>query len=79
MNLLVKNTKDFNNQISNIRHTDKHTIQVDYPDFYKLITQQNINIIELIILTFPEKYIKMPNSRLLKQNYIKKYNIDPNI
>lgn len=77
VNILVNNAKAFNNTISNIRHTDRTTIQLDSPNFYKLISQQNINVIELVILTFPEKYIKIPNSKSLKDNYCKKYNTDP--
>ena len=71
----VKNAKNFNNQIENIRHTDRHTIPIDSPNFYKLISSNNISIIELIILSLPENFITKSNPEQIKEQYFKKYKL----
>lgn len=78
INDAVKHSKALSNQIANIRHTDRHTIPVDHPDFYKMITTQNSGIIELVLLSLPEKYISTNDPRELKQEYLKKYDVNPN-
>lgn len=72
----VKNAKELSNQISNIRHTDQHTIRVESPSLYKLIAQKNIALIELVVLSLPEKYISKHEPDELKNSYIKNYNVD---
>lgn len=75
LNEAVKNAKNFNNQIANIRHTDRHTIPIDSPNLYKLISSNNISIIELIILSLPEDFIAKHNPEQIKEQYFKKYKL----
>lgn len=71
----VTNAKDLNNQISNIRHTDKFTIPVDNQTFYKMVTAINFSIIELTIQSFPEDYVINKSATDLKTEYMLKYNL----
>lgn len=72
----VKNAKDLSNQIYNIRHTDQHTIPIDSPNFYKLIAENCISLVELVILSMPEKYIFTENAEKIKDSYLGKYKLD---
>lgn len=71
----VKNAKLLSNQIENVRHTDRHTIPVDSPDFYKLISSINISIIELVILSLPELFILGQKPDELKRKYIDEFKV----
>lgn len=75
INSEVNSAKDFNNQIQNIRHTDKFTIPIERPNLYKLIANKSISIIELTILTSPEKYISTDSPEVLKRKYLEKYKL----
>lgn len=77
-NELVKIAKKFSNTIQDIRHSDKHTIPVNEPNIYKLISNINLNIVEIAILSTPEKYIFNSDINEIKENYIKQYKIDRN-
>lgn len=68
--------KQLNNQISNIRHSDKNTIQLENPSLYKLISLNNIRLAEMVILSLPNEYIIKQNAETLKQDYVDKYKID---
>lgn len=72
----VKNAKDLSNQISNVRHTDRSTIPVDSPNFYKLIATKNIGIAELVILSLPEKFIAQQDPEAIKDSYLKRYELN---
>lgn len=72
----VKLTKGFNNEIENIRHTDKSTLNINSPILFKLITVKSITLVELVILNFPEKYLSFNNPKIIKQEYFKRYEIN---
>jgi len=74
---LVQISKYLNNTIRDVRHTDQHTLPVDEPNIYKLISNINIGIAELVILSLPEEYIFQDEKDGLKEKYIKDYDIDP--
>jgi hypothetical protein len=76
INETVLNAKKLGNEISNIRHTDGYTIKVEFPGFYKLISNNNTSIAELVILTFPEKYLIRQDPDGIKKSYLEKYSID---
>jgi hypothetical protein len=71
----VKQTKKMSNEISNIRHTDKSTIPVEGFSFYKLISFNNLSIIELVIQSLPEEYIISREPEQLKKDYFQNYGI----
>lgn len=75
LNETVKRTKELNNQISNIRHTDKNTTPVDNQAILKLIIANNIYLAELVIFSDQEKYFFNQRAKDFKEEYIKKYNI----
>jgi hypothetical protein len=72
----VKNAKELSNQIQNVRHTDRTTIPIETPSFYKLIAVKNINIAELIILSLPETFISPQNPEDMKKSYLSRYDLD---
>jgi hypothetical protein len=72
----VKNAKELSNQIQNVRHTDRTTIPIEAPNFYKLIAAKNINIIELVILSLPEIFISSQDPENIKISYLKRYEIN---
>lgn len=51
------NAKKINNKINDIRHTDKHTIAIATPSFYKVIAERNIALVELVIMSLPEEFL----------------------
>lgn len=77
LNETIKNAKELNNQISNIRHIEHYTIPVDSPNFYKLVTNKNVGLIELAILSMSESYVTSKDPEETKQHYLKHYNVSP--
>ena len=75
---LVVIAKDLSNKLSDIRHTDKHTIPVDSPNIYKLIAKINLSIAEIAILTVPDEYVQENKIEKIKTNYLTMYSIDKN-
>lgn len=75
LNETVKNAKNLNNEISNIRHTDRSTLLVDNPSLFRLIASNNTFIAELVIFSDPEKYFFSQKAIDFKNEYIKRYNI----
>lgn len=78
MSETILNAKRMSNEISDIRHSDQSTIPVDSPKIYKLIASKNINLVELIVLTLPEKFISEQNPEELKDSYVNEYRINVN-
>jgi hypothetical protein len=72
----VKNAKQLSNQIQNVRHTDRTTIPIESPNFYKLIALKNISIIELVILSLPELFISSQDPETIKESYLKRYDLN---
>lgn len=75
---MLKLFKNLSNEIYDIRHTEKSTIQITNDNIYKLIATQNIAIIELVITTLKDDYILGDNWEKIKNDYIEKYKIDKN-
>lgn len=72
----VKNAKSLDNQISNIRHTDKFSIPVEGPSMYRLIAKNNMAIAELVILSLQDKFVIKQKAEDLKKTYLDKYSVD---
>ena len=70
INDTVKNAKLLNNEVVDIRHTDQSTIPIVSGDFYKLISTYSIQLVELVILTFPEEYIFKFSPEKMKEDYL---------
>jgi|LakMenEpi03Aug12_release.lakeMendotaPanAssembly.Ray.scaffolds.fasta_scaffold257238_2 hypothetical protein len=76
INDTVKNAKSLNNEVADIRHTDQSTIPIVSGDFYKLISIYSIQLVELVILTFPEEYIFNFSPEEIKDSYLDEYKVD---
>lgn len=75
LNSLVKLAKSLNNGITDIRHTDRHTIPISSPDIYALIHEINMGIVDLVIKTTPNKYLTFWNPEELKKEYFKHFGV----
>jgi hypothetical protein len=61
--------KRWNNKMNDIRHTDQHTIPLNEPNAYKLIANSNFELVELVILASPKKFLNFPNPAIIKKSY----------
>lgn len=68
--------KEFNNNIEDVRHTERHTISVvEQSGVHKFIADNNMNLVEFIITSIPEEYISDWNSEDVKKSLLEKYSI----
>lgn len=72
----VKNAKELNNRIDDIRHTDKFTIKIANPNFYKVIAERNMALAELAIMSVPEEYLINEDPEIICENYSKNFNVN---
>lgn len=75
LNRIILDAKSLNNEISNIRHTDRSTLLVDNPSVFKLIAANNIYLTELVIFADPERHFFSQKAEDFKNEYITKYKI----
>lgn len=73
---LLKTSKSLSNDIYDVRHTEKSTIQVTNDNLYKLISNHNMAIVELVLTTLKDDYVLGDNWENIKSDYLKKYKID---
>lgn len=76
---LLKSSKSLSNDIYDVRHTEKSTIQVTNENIYKLISFHNMSIVELVLTTLKDDYVLGDNWEKIKSDYIEKYKIDKSI
>lgn len=76
---LLKTARNLSNDIYDIRHTEKSTIEVSNDNIYKLISIFNMQIVELVITTLKDDYVLGDSWEKIKKDYIEKYKIDPNL
>lgn len=81
MNANLKNLDSFSNQIYNVRHTEKSTIHIKQWSWiiYKMISEQSMSIIELIIIILREEFTSSEDWEKIKETYIQKYQINRNL
>lgn len=75
---LLKISKELSNDIYDIRHTEKSTLEIKNENIYKLVSYNNSSIIELVLTTLKDEYVLSDDWEKIKQDYILKYRIDPN-
>lgn len=75
---ILKNAKDLSNDIYDVRHTEKSTLEIKNENIYKLISKNNIGIAELVLTSLKDEYVISDDWEKIKQEYIEKYRIDPN-
>ncbi|HIA91698.1 TPA: hypothetical protein EYO12_01100 [Candidatus Saccharibacteria bacterium] len=77
LDAMLNISKTLNNDIYDIRHTERSTLRLSNDALYRLISEQNISLTELVITTLKDDYVLGDNWEKIKQEYIKKYEIDP--
>lgn len=73
---LLRNSKSLTNDIYDVRHTERSTIQLTNDNIYKLIANQNMALVELVLTTLKDDYVLGDNWETIKAQYIDKYRID---
>lgn len=76
---ILTDIRDLNNNIYNIRHTEKSTVHLKDAMsniLYKAIAETNLSFIETILLSLKDDFIYSEDWELIKNSYIKKYNIN---
>lgn len=73
---IVNKVKQLNNQISNVRHTDKHTMIVNSPAVYKMIYSLNMGISELALVATQDELVSISDPEDIKNDYAKRFDID---
>jgi hypothetical protein len=76
---LLKTSRNLSNDIYDVRHTEKSTIQTTNENIYKLISHHNMSIVELVLTALKEDYILGDNWEKIKCDYLQKYKIDKGI
>lgn len=79
LNDILVNLKGLNNNIYDIRHTEKSTTQTKDNYIYKLISSHNISFAELVLSSLKEEFIFTEDWEKIKNEYINKYQIDKNL
>lgn len=69
-------SKNLNNDIYDVRHTEKSTTKPSGDNLYKMIARLNLMIIELTITALKDDYVLSDDWENIKNTYTKKYNID---
>lgn len=73
---LLDISKNLSNNIFDVRHSEKHTIKITNPYIYKLISQNNISLIEFVVTSLKDEFILSEGWEEIKAEYLQKYNIN---
>ena len=68
--------KRMNNEIANIRHTDRSTIQTSGESMFEMIYKINLALIQVSIASDPTRYIENRKAIEIKTDYSLRYSID---
>jgi len=71
--------RNLNNDIYDIRHTEKSTLKPKGDNLYKLVARNNLSIIELAITALKDDFVLSDDWENIKSEYIEKYKIDTNV
>lgn len=76
LNDLLKQSNVLNNQIYDIRHSEKDRISTTNDFLYKMICVNNIALIEFVLTSLKDKYIVSEDWESIKDSYIERYKIN---
>ena len=79
MNSALTLSKNLSNQIYDIRHTEKSTIVIKNENIYKMVATYNMGLVEFFLTSIKDEFLVSEDWEEKKQEYIAKYNINPNI
>lgn len=72
-------SRSLNNDIYDVRHTEQSTLKPKGDNLYKMISRQNLTIIELTLTALKDDFVLSDDWENIKAEYTKKYNIDTNL
>ncbi len=73
---VAKVCQKLNNEISDVRHSEKDRIQISNEYFYKLICSYNISLVEVVLTSLKDRYISTENWEEIKNKYLENYRIN---
>jgi hypothetical protein len=73
---LLRCSRDLNNNIYDVRHTEKSTVEISNENIFKLISSLNLSMVELVLTSLKDDFILGEDWEKIKVSYINKYNID---
>ncbi|MCA9358781.1 hypothetical protein KC926_01090 [Candidatus Kaiserbacteria bacterium] len=76
LNESLKISNTLNNQIYDIRHSEKDRISVTNDFLYKMICVNNIALIEFVLTSLKDKFIVSEDWESIKDSYIERYKIN---
>ncbi len=75
----LKLARDLNNDIYDVRHTEKSTLKPKGDNLYKLVARHNLSIIELSLTALKDDFVLSDDWENIKSGYVEKYKIDTNL
>lgn len=75
-NSMMNISRTLNNQIYDIRHSEKTTIRISNEYFYKLICTYNMSLVELVLTSLKDRYLFTEDWETIKNLYIESYRIN---
>lgn len=72
----LKQARDINNNIYDIRHTEKSTLKPHGDNLYKMAAMQNLIVIEITLTALKDDFVLSDDWEHIKAEYIDKYQID---
>ena len=79
INTALSLARNLNNDVYDIRHTEKSTLTPHGDNLYKMASRQNLSVIELTITALKDDFVLSDNWENIKEAYTKKYGIDTNV
>ena len=76
INTALSLARDLNNDVYDIRHTERSTLIPHGDNLYKMASRQNLTIIELTMTALKDDFVLSDNWENIKAEYTKKYGID---
>lgn len=76
---VLKIARNLNNDIYDIRHTEKSTLKPKGDNLYKLVARHNLSIIELALTALKDDFVLSDDWENIKAEYVEKYKIDTNV
>lgn len=76
LNDLLKVSNILNNQVYDIRHSEKDRISTSNDFLYKMICVNSIALIEFVLTSLKDKYIVSEDWESIKDSYIERYKIN---
>lgn len=73
---MLKQATNLNNDVYDIRHTERSTLRPHGDNVYKMVATQNLMIIEITLTALKDDFVLSDDWEHIKAEYVEKYKID---